>query len=215
VSRVETLLEAQTAALLRRLAREQDSRVRLIREEAAAQAADIVRKARAEARMRVHQAALDTRREDERSSARRLAALATGVRKSRQAALRDWLESAWLALPGVLQARWLEPPPRAQWCAAALQSALRDLLHHDRLQVEVDAHWAAEIEPLVHERLANACTVTLVPLTGLGEGLRIRAGQAVVDATIAGLLVPRERIAAELLAEFGRHVVTKQPEATT
>ena len=40
---VESLLEAQTVALLRRLGREQESRTRHIRDEAATQAADIVR----------------------------------------------------------------------------------------------------------------------------------------------------------------------------
>ena len=53
---VESLLEAQTVALLRRLGREQESRTRHIRDEARTQAADIVRRARAEARTRVHQA---------------------------------------------------------------------------------------------------------------------------------------------------------------
>ena len=61
---VESLLEAQTTALLRRLGREQESRTRHIRDEAGTQAADIVRRARVEARTRVHQAVVDTRRED-------------------------------------------------------------------------------------------------------------------------------------------------------
>ena len=105
---VESLLEAQTVALLRRLGREQESRTRHIRDEAAAQAADIVRKARAEARTRVHQAVIDTRREDELALARRRAALDTQARRSRQATIRELLDRAWQALPAALQSRWLD-----------------------------------------------------------------------------------------------------------
>jgi hypothetical protein len=201
---VESLLEAQTTALLRRLAREQDSRIHRIRDEAALQAADIVRKARAEARARVHQAVLDTRRDDELTLTRRRAALETGSRQCQQAALRDWLEDAWGALPAALQARWLDPQAREQWCAAALQSASRTLLHTDGLQVQVSPRWVADVEPHVQRCLAaNHNTGTVVADDGISEGLRIRAGCVCLDATTAGLLAPRECIAAELLAEFG------------
>jgi len=37
-----------------------------------------------------------------------------------------------------------------------------------------------------------------------GAGLRIRRRSACVDATVAGLLASRERVEAELLAEFDR-----------
>ncbi len=203
MSAVESLLEAQTTALLRRLAREQDSRIHRIRDDAALQAADIVRKARAEARARVHQAVLDTRRDDEMTLTRRRAALETGSRLRQQVALRDWLEDAWEALPAALQARWLDPQARERWCVAALQSAARTLLHTDGWQVHVSPRWVADITPLVQRCLAaNRSTGTVVADDGISEGVLIRAGCACLDATTAGLLAPRECIAAELLAEF-------------
>ena len=201
-----SMLEAQTLALLRRLAREQDARCHRIEDDAAAQAVEIVRKARAEARARVHQAVAEARREQERALLQRRAALDTGARQTRQGALGAWLEQAWVALPGALHSRWDDSASRAQWCRAALSAATRSLLHHDVLQVEVDPRWLDDVAPLVRDHCRDGSTATMIPVAGLGAGLRIRAGHACVDATIPGLLAPRARIASDLLAEFGRHV---------
>jgi hypothetical protein len=209
---VESLLEAQTTALLRRLGREQESRTRHIRDEAGAQAADIVRRARAEARTRVHQAVVDTRREDEVALARRRAALDTQARRSRQTTLRELLDRAWQALPAALQSRWLDATARERWCDAACASARRSLRHLDRLQVEVDAQWQAHVGPLVRSRLAGPSTVDVLAMDSLGAGLRIRAGDASIDATVAGLLAARERIASELLAELERQAAARRAE---
>jgi vacuolar-type H+-ATPase subunit E/Vma4 len=207
---VESLLEAQTIALLRRLGREQESRTRHIRDEAATQAADIVRRARAEARTRVHQAVVDTRRDDELALARRRAALDTQARRSRQSTMRDLLDRAWQALPAALQSRWVDTSARAEWCAAACAAARRCLRHLDRLQVEVDPHWFDAVEPQVRHQLAGTAQVEINAIAGLGAGLRIRAGDACLDATLPGLLAARERIASELLAEFEHQVATRQ-----
>ena len=200
----DSVLEAQTLALLRRLAREQDSRCHRIRDDAAEQAAAIVRKARGEARVRVRQAVAELRRGEEQALTQRRAALDTVARQRQQAALGDWLEQAWQALPAVLQARWEQPSSRAQWCAAAMHAARRDLLGHEALTVEADAHWLDAVAPLVMQHGVSEQVATMAPRQGLGAGLRIRAGHACVDATIPGLLAPRDRIAAELLAELGR-----------
>jgi hypothetical protein len=211
---VESLLEAQTTALLRRLGREQESRTRRIRDEAGTQAADIVRRTRAEARTRVHQAVVDTRRDDEMALARRRAALDTQARRSRQTTLRELLDRAWQALPAALQSRWLDAAARERWCDAACVSASRSLRHLDRLQVEIDPRWLAEVGPLVRSRLEGASKVDLMATDGLGAGLRIRAGDACIDATVAGLLAARERIASELLAEFERQAAARRAERT-
>lgn len=211
---VESLLEAQTTALLRRLGREQESRTRHIRDEAATQAADIVRRARVEARTRVHQAVVDTRREDEMALARRRAALDTQARRSRQATLRELLDRAWQALPAALQSRWLDATARERWCDAACVSAISSLRHLDRLQVEVDPQWLAHVGPLVRSRLDGPSKVDVTASAGLGAGLRIRAGDACIDATVAGLLAARERIASELLAEFERQAAARRAERT-
>jgi hypothetical protein len=209
---VESLLEAQTTALLRRLGREQESRTRHIRDEAGTQAADIVHRARVEARTRVHQAVVDTRREDEMALARRRAALDTEARRSRQATLRELLDRAWQALPAALQSRWLDATARERWCDAACVSASRSLRYLDRLQVEVDPQWLAHVGPRVRSRLEGSSKVDILATDGLGAGLRVRAGDACIDATVAGLLAARERIASELLAEFERQAAERRAE---
>jgi hypothetical protein len=202
MSAVESVLEAQTTALLRRLAREQETRTRRIRDEAEAQAADLVRRARSEARSRVSQAVLETRRADETTLARRRAEMDTLARRSQQAMLRELLDRSWQALPDALRSRWQDQGSRKRWCAAACAQARRCLRHMDRLQVEIDPQWAPQLDATLLQSLAGDSTVTVAAIDGLGAGLRIRAGDACLDATVAGLLAARERIAAELLAEF-------------
>jgi vacuolar-type H+-ATPase subunit E/Vma4 len=208
----ESLLDAQTTALLRRLAREQESRVRRVREEAEAQAADIVRRARAEARARVRQAIAETRRADAAAIARRRAALETQSRRARQGTLRELLERAWSALPPALQSRWSQGDARLRWCDAACAAAERSLLQAEHLEVELDATVAPELGPVIAARMAPRVNVKVAAVTGLGAGLRLRAGNACVDATLPGLLAARERITAELLAEFERRVDHRDPE---
>jgi hypothetical protein len=162
----------------------------------------------------VHQAVVDTRREDEMALARRRAALDTLARRSRQATLRELLDRAWQALPAALQSRWFDAAARERWCNAACMSASRSLRHLDRLQVEVEPQWLAEVGPLVRSRLEGPAQVDILASDGLGSGLRIRAGDACIDATVAGLLAARERIASELLAEFERQAAARRAERT-
>jgi vacuolar-type H+-ATPase subunit E/Vma4 len=208
-----SLLDAQTTALLRRLAREQESRVRRVRDEAEAQAQEIVRRARTEAWSRVRQAIAETRRADAAAIARRRAALETASRRARQSTLRELLERAWHALPAALQSRWSQPEARLRWCDAACAAAGRSLLQLDRVQVELDANDAPIVAPVIAARMAPRSEVSVVAVSGLGAGLRLRAGNACVDATVPGLLAARERITAELLAEFESRVGRHEQEA--
>jgi len=208
----ESLLDAQTTALLRRLSREQESRVRRVRDEAEAQAEEIVRRARTEARARVRQAITETRRSDNDAVTRRRAALETQSRRARQGTLRELLERAWLALPAALQSRWSQDDARQRWCDAACAAAGRSLLRAERVQVELDATDAPTLGPVIAARMAPRSNVTVLAVAGLGAGLRLRAGNACIDATLQGLLAARERITAELLAEFESRVAPRDPE---
>jgi hypothetical protein len=204
MSPADTILEAQTTALLRRLAREQETRVRRLRTEAADQAREILRRTRSEARARVHQAIVDARREIENGIALRRAALDTQSRRARQAVLREILERAWERLPGALAQRWQDPSARAQWSRAACAQAMRALRETQHVRVEVDATAAPELAPAIEEELRRlgADAVTVDPVPRLGAGLRIRGGDACLDATLPGLLASHGRVASELLAEF-------------
>ncbi|HEX9207440.1 MAG TPA: hypothetical protein VF851_04330 [Steroidobacteraceae bacterium] len=213
MSVVASLLEAQTTALLRRLAREEETRTRRLRDEAEAQARDILRRARTEARTRVHQAVAESRREDETAIARRRAAIDTRARRSRQQTLRQLLDAAWEQLPVALAARWQVGAARDDWVRAACRQALRSLLHLDQVQVEADPAVLHAIEPVARAGLPGVARIEFVGVAGLGAGLRIRSADACLDATVPGLLAARDRVAAELLAEFERQL-TSDPGAS-
>lgn len=208
MSVVASLLEAQTTALLRRLAREQETRTRRLRDEAEAQSRDILRRARSEARTRVRQAVAESRREDENAIARRRAAIDTRARRARQQTLRQLLDAAWERLPGALASRWQDAAAREEWVRAACRQALRSLLHLERLHVEVEPAAVQAVEVAARAVLQGVVGVEFVAVDGLGAGLRIRSADACLDATIPGLLAARDRVAAELLAEFERQLTT-------
>jgi hypothetical protein len=201
-----TVLETQTENLLRRVAREQESRILAIRSAGEEQARTIVSRARQEARARLCQAVDEERRQIERATGERRAALDTAARRTEQAALRTLIEQAWLRLPQAVAALWQDGPSRAGWIEAACASAAQSLRPQSTYVVEFDADLAPDAGAAACERLlaAGLATAEHRAIAGLGAGLRIRAGGAVIDATVAGLLASRERVEAELLAEFDR-----------
>jgi hypothetical protein len=197
------------------VAREQESRTLAIRSAAEDQARTIVTRARQEARMRVRQAVADERRQIERAIGERRAALDTARRRTEQSAFRALVEQAWDRLPGAVAALWQDRTRRERWIAAACSMAARSLLPQLDYVVECEESLAPDAAAQARERLlaAGLEPVTCHDVPGLGAGLRIRAGGAVVDATVAGLLASRERVEAELLAEFDRLLELTRREA--
>lgn len=202
----DVVLETQVDALLRRIARERESRCLQARQEAEQQVAALLRRARRDARERVRDAAREARRSIAAAVSDRRASLDTAARRAEQGALRRLLDTAWTQLPAALEARWSDPVSRRAWSRASALIA-RDLLRADagwRVELDADAP-----EPLCDDVLGTVCeivapTAALERLPALGAGLRLRRGLACLDATVAGLLSSRERIEAELLAEFDR-----------
>jgi hypothetical protein len=200
------IVEAQTEALLRRVAREQETRCRRARDAAAEQARNIVARAWEEARARLRQAFDDERRAVEQALADRRAALETAARQRGQSVLRDLMDEAWRELPAALESAWAHPESRRDWCVGSCRMAAQALACRPGLAVELDASApddAVQTLAAILERSPDGnLDVRRVP--GLGAGLRIRSGRACVDATIPGLLASRERIESELLAELER-----------
>ena len=207
-----SVLQAQIDALLRRVAREQDTRTRRIRDEADEQARAIVARSRQEARARLRQAIDEERRQIERAIADRRAARDTDARRAEQAAVRQLIERAWARLPQAVAARWVDSAAREDWCRAACDCARRSLRDRSAVVVEVDAEGPAgagqAAQKLLHAHGLEG--VAIREVAGLGPGLRIRGGSACVDATVGGLLASRERVEAELLAEFDRLLGAKR-----
>ena len=90
--------------------------------------------------------------------------------------------------------------------ACCLRAARRSLRHLDRTAGRSRPAVAGRCRPDGAGSARGPSNVDVPASQGLGAGLRIRAGDACLDATVAGLLAARERIAAELLAEFERLV---------
>jgi hypothetical protein len=208
----QSIVEAQTDALLRRVAREQETRCRHARESAAEQARTIVRRAWEEARTRLRQAVVDERRSIEQALSDRRAAHETNARRHSQASLRAVMDEAWQALPAALGSVWPATEARERWCRAACRAAM-DVLDPARgCTIEIDAGAAGDVEAvaLAELRAWAGSGVTVERVAGLGPGLRIRCGRACVDATVPGLLASRERIESELLAEMERLGATRR-----
>jgi len=201
-----SVLQAQTEALLRRVAREQESRTLAIRSAAAEQARSIVTRARQEARARLRQAIDEQRRQMERAIGERRAALDTEARRAEQATLQRLIEGAWQRLPQSVAALWRETASRQEWIRAACASAIGSLRPQSSYLLEYDPGTAPDARQLAERCLVagGLAPVECRAVAGLGAGLRIRGGGACVDATVGGLLASRERVEAELLAEFDR-----------
>ena len=203
MSAPESIVQAQTEALLRRVAREQEMLSRKARDAADEQARSIVARAREEARARTRQASEEARQSVERALADRRAALETAARQREQSLLRTLMDEAWATLPRELDAAWRDAAARNAWCDTACALARRIVLGGSPFTVELDTAAPADVEERAREALrGDDGPATVQRLEGLGPGLRIRHGLSCVDATTAGLLASRERIEAELLAEL-------------
>ena len=200
----QSIVEAQTDALLRRVAREQETRCRHARESAGEQARTILERAWDEARSRLRQAVEDERRSIEQTLADRRAAHETTARRRSQTSLRAVMDEAWQALPAALASAWLATDARQRWCTAACSAAMAALDPARGCSVEVDSDAAPDVQDVTLAALGAwaGTAVAVVRVAGIGPGLRIRCGRACVDATVPGLLATRERIESELLAEM-------------
>jgi hypothetical protein len=211
MSMPDSIVQAQTDALLRRVAREQEMRCRRARDAAEEQARSIVTRAWQEARARLRQAAAEERRAVAKALADRRAALETAQRQREQAVLRALMDESWHGLPAALDAEWRSAEGRRDWCTATCALALKALNLGQAFTVEVDPATPGDAAEHVEETLRRAGVpqVAIKVVESLGAGLRIRSGRACVDATVPGLLASRERIESELLAELER--LSEQP----
>ena len=214
MSTPEGIVQAQTEALLRRVAREQESRCRRARDAAQEQASSIVARAWEEARARLRQAMEEERRAVDKALADRRAALETAARQREQTVLREIMDDAWRDLPGTLVSSWQRVDARREWCAAACAVAVRALQAEQGYTVELDAAVPDDARKVVDQALRRPSgpEVRFREVPFLGAGLRIHAGRACVDATAGGLLASRERIESELLAELERLTERRKDE---
>ena len=195
------MLEAQTdGAAAARWRASRNRALAAIRDEAEEQARRRrAPRAQRSAQRGCSQAVDEARRADEtraRASAR--AALDTEARRAEQAILRQLMERAWQQLPQALQSRWQDAGSRAALVRGRLRGRARAACAHGPAAASNSIR--SGLPDARAGRRVRSCTGDSrpsrrpSPVDGLGAGLRIRAGGACVDATVAGLLASRERI---------------------
>jgi len=211
-------LEQRTAALLALVDQYRQARSAALLDPAREEARTVLRRARAEGRRRVHTAIGEARQRIAGEVGAAQARLATEQRLAEQRRSLRTLHDAWTALREALRARWHEPQWRALWLDAHLARALQ-ALPRGRWLIECAADWPAAESDEFARRLADAGIdeIDWQMFDRLDGGVRIRAGNNVVDATIDGLLADRAALEGrllDLLQHDGTAAETTDPEMT-
>jgi len=187
-SEVERQLKDETGAVI--AAAERDARA-------------IIAQARSTARRRVHEAIQVMRREGSRRVARANAQLETEQRARAQRLATQAVGDALLLLREELDARWRDPRNRRQWTDAVARRCVRRL-RPGAWRIEHPPDWS---EPEQRDFLAtigerDGVAISFKADSGVKSGLRIKAEQAVFDATPQGLLADGRTIAATILDDL-------------
>ncbi len=196
-------LEQRTQGLLDLVESERRARSDAIVGEARSRAFALVAQAHAGARARMREAYAEERQRAQARVAAALANLQTRRRLHEQQRSAALLALAWQRLPEALRSRWRDAGLRQLWVDAAVAEARR-LLPPGPWRVVHATDWPACEQQAFVARLARDPGVSpeLVADSGIDAGLRIVAGGNVVDATLAGLVVDRDEIAAKLLRQL-------------
>jgi hypothetical protein len=165
----------------------------------------ITARARAAARRRVHEAIENLRREGADRIAGAKAQIENEWRARAQRQAAQAVSDGFPLLREELDARWRDPQSRRQWTdAVARLCPLR--LRPGAWRVEHPADWSGseqrDFVATIGER--DGVAISFKADGEIKSGLRIRADQALLDATPKGLLADSRTIAALILDEFGQ-----------
>lgn len=187
------------AALMAYVAGVRDKRLDVLRAAAQAECAALLDAARARAREQIRQALCEVRQDADAQIAVARAAMQARLRRKRQALTLASLADVQARVAAALAARWADAGARRAWTAMALAEAARSL-PAGRWSM---AH-AADAGALPALELPAGVTLATQADATIAAGVRIRCGDAELDATLDGLLRGRERIAALWLGELER-----------
>lgn len=162
-----------------------------------------VAQARKAARARLHQSIAELRREGERRMARAKAEIESATRAQQQQQATRALAAAMPLLREALAARWHDADARKLW-AGTVADLGTARLRRGAWTVEHPAGWDARERESFKATFGGGIAVTFTVDNELNAGLRIKADQAVLDATVQGLLNDSGAIAALLLDELDR-----------
>ena len=195
------VLGSKVRHLLDVVEQHRDEKCAAIRASAQAEAKALLRTAWREARERLHNDNVETRRLVEQTLASHDAQQQTRRRQQRQANDVVLLVKAREALQAALLQRWRQPLSRQQWCEALVNAAVTTL-DGKVWTVEHPADWPMSEHEALLAHIKSLCgkTPRLQANADISAGLRICSDGTCMDATIDGLLRDREHIEAELLA---------------
>lgn len=194
-------VEANARALVALVEDHRTRRCGTIAAEADAQAAALLRGARANARAVARRTFDEARQRRESRIASASAEVATRQRVTEQHRLRALLEEGMRKLPEALERRWRDPYARAAWVAHVVAEARR-CLPAGPWRVEHPADFAAAERELLLRAVASP--VDFVRVDDVRAGLRIGAPPNVIDGTLAGILADRDDVEAQLLVAVTR-----------
>ncbi|MFA7386467.1 MAG: hypothetical protein WCZ87_02265 [Thiohalobacteraceae bacterium] len=194
-------VQAPRDALIGLITATREARSSEILAQAREQAHARVRAAFHEARVRVSRAVEEERVRAHGMLALNEARLETHNRQRYQDAVQHMLARTRYRLDAALQARWQAPEQRRLWLGHLLEQALKSLPAAP-WRIEHPPGWDdAELAPWRARIEAHAGAVpTLHSDDRIAGGLRVQAGGASLDATIAGLLADERAVQARLLA---------------
>ena len=196
-----SVLDSKVRHLLDVVTQHRDEKCAAIRTNAQAEARALLRTAWREARERMHNDNVETRRRLDHALASHEAQQQTRARQQRQVDDSVLLVAARTALQAALLQRWQQPASRQQWCEALVNAAVTTL-DGKAWTVEHPADWPMSEHDALLQHINSLCgkPPRLQAKADISAGLRICADGTCMDATIEGLLHDRERIDAELLA---------------
>lgn len=195
-------LGAQAQALLQRVTDDRERRCAALRAAAESQAKQIVRSARAEARTNVRNAVTQERARMDFGMRQARARADIEARRREREKSRELLEKMWAGIADALEHRWRERALRRAWIEAVISQA-GTLLAGRPWLIEGRSDWTEQERNEFRDQARGRGAKTVEYSLGVAPaGLKIRAGNVCVDATVAGLLAQRESIEAVFLAEY-------------
>ncbi len=125
------------------------------------------------------------------------------ARRRERQRIQELLEQMWSVIAGVLERRWQVPVLRRAWIGAAVDQAA-ELLSGRAWLIEGGSDWTeqerGELTDRAHRR--GAKTVKWSRQPAMQAGLKIRADNVCIDASVPGLLAQRDAIEAAFLAAY-------------
>lgn len=202
---VRSVLELQVESILSALRTQRDRRCREIAGESRSRNRQLLENARDRMRLRLHQAVGEERRHRADALLNARHRIEADQRKKLLGGYKEYLREVWPLLVTELERRWSDNEARRLWCEMAIREACASLLHEEWI-VELPETWQSQDS----EWLLNAFAGHELPGpelrigNDLPTGIRIRCGDACLDATLDGLLDRRTEIEARLLAAWER-----------